>query len=98
MQYNLTIPVPNALAKEFAGRAVTVNAIAPGFIQTDMTDQLDDKVQEAIKAQIPLASFGTVEDIAAATMFLAGEGGGYITGQTLAVDGGMVMCLGDGKY
>ena len=85
------IGLTKALAKEFAGRAVTVNAIAPGFIQTDMTDELDEKMQEAIKAQIPLASFGTVEDIAAATLFLASEGGRYITGQTLAVDGGMAM-------
>lgn len=80
-----------SLAKEFAGRKVTVNAIAPGFIQTDMTDELDEKTQAAIKDQIPLASFGTVDDVAAAVMFLAGEGGRYITGQTLAVDGGMVM-------
>lgn len=85
------IGLTKALAKEFAGRAVTVNAVAPGFIQTDMTDELDEKMQEAIKGQIPLASFGTVEDVAAAVMFLAGEGGRYITGQTLAVDGGMVM-------
>ncbi len=85
------IGLTKALAKEFAGRAVTVNAVAPGFIQTDMTDELDEKMQEAIKGQIPLASFGSVEDVAAAVMFLAGEGGRYITGQTLAVDGGMVM-------
>lgn len=85
------IGLTKALAKEFSGRAVTVNAVAPGFIQTDMTDELDEKMQEAIKAQIPLKSFGTVEDIAAAVMFLAGSGGRYITGQTLAVDGGMVM-------
>ena len=85
------IGLTKSLAKEFAGRAVTVNAIAPGFIQTDMTDELDEKMQAAIKDQIPLACFGTVDDVAAAVMFLAGEGGRYITGQTLAVDGGMVM-------
>ena len=85
------IGLTKSLAKEFAGRAVTVNAIAPGFIQTDMTDELDEKTQAAIMEQIPLASFGTVDDVAAAVMFLAGEGGRYITGQTLAVDGGMVM-------
>ena len=85
------IGLTKSLAKEFAGRSVTVNAIAPGFIQTDMTDELDEKTQEAIKAQIPLASFGTVDDVAAAVMFLAGESGRYITGQTLAVDGGMLM-------
>lgn len=85
------IGLTKSLAKEFAGRQVTVNAVAPGFIQTDMTDELDEKTQTAIKDQIPLASFGTVDDVASAVMFLAGESGRYITGQTLAVDGGMVM-------
>lgn len=85
------IGLTKSLAKEFAGRAVTVNAIAPGFIQTDMTDELDEKVQEVIKSRIPLGSFGTVEDIAAAVMFMAGKSGRYVTGQTLAVDGGMAM-------
>ena len=80
-----------ALAKEFAGRAVTVNAIAPGFIETDMTNELSEAQQQAILAEIPLKSFGSVDDIAASVMFLAGSGARYITGQVLTVDGGMVM-------
>ena len=80
-----------ALAKEFAGRRVCVNAIAPGFIVTDMTDELTEEIQEQIKKNIPLGSFGETEDIANAVMFLAGKRARYITGQVLAVDGGMVM-------
>jgi 3-oxoacyl-[acyl-carrier protein] reductase len=80
-----------SLAREFAGRGVTVNAIAPGFISTDMTNELDDKVRDAILAKIPLASFGQVDDIAHAALFLASEDARYITGQVLTVDGGMVM-------
>jgi 3-oxoacyl-[acyl-carrier protein] reductase len=68
-----------------------VNAIAPGFISTDMTNELDDKVRDAILAKIPLASFGQVDDIAHAALFLASEDARYITGQVLTVDGGMVM-------
>ncbi len=80
-----------ALAKEFAGRAVTVNAIAPGFIATDMTGELTDDLRNKILEQVPLKDFGTTADIAATAMFLAGEGARYITGQVLVVDGGMVM-------
>jgi len=80
-----------ALAKEFAGRKVCVNAVAPGFIVTDMTDDLTEEVQEAIKKNIPLGSFGETSDIANAVMFLAGREARYITGQVLTVDGGMVM-------
>lgn len=80
-----------ALAKEFAGRKVCVNAVAPGFIVTDMTDELTEEIQEAIKKNIPLGSFGETSDIANAVMFLAGRGARYITGQVLTVDGGMVM-------
>lgn len=80
-----------ALAKEFAGRAVTVNAIAPGFIETDMTDELSEEQQKGVMAAIPLKFFGSVDDIAASVMFLAGSGARYITGQVLTVDGGMVM-------
>lgn len=80
-----------ALAKEFAGRKVCVNAIAPGFIVTDMTGELDDEMQEQIKDNIPLKCFGEVDDIANAVLFLAGSGARYITGQVLTVDGGMVM-------
>lgn len=80
-----------SVAREFAGRAVTVNAIAPGFIETDMTEVLGDQLKEGILSKIPLGRFGQVEDIAAAALFLASEDGRYITGQVLAVDGGMVM-------
>lgn len=80
-----------AVARELAGRAVTCNAIAPGFITTDMTDELPDAVKEAVIGKIPLATFGTTEDIAAAVLFLASPAARYITGQVLAVDGGMTM-------
>ncbi|MEX2581333.1 MAG: 3-oxoacyl-[acyl-carrier-protein] reductase [Verrucomicrobiales bacterium] len=80
-----------ALAKEFAGRKVCVNAVAPGFIVTDMTHDLTEEVQEQIKSGIPLGCFGSTEDVANAVIFLAGREAGYITGQVLTVDGGMVI-------
>lgn len=80
-----------SVARELAGRGVTVNAIAPGFIQTDMTAVLNDEVKNAVLNNIPLKSFGTAEDIAHAAVFLASSRSRYITGQVLAVDGGMVM-------
>jgi 3-oxoacyl-[acyl-carrier protein] reductase len=80
-----------SVAREFAGRSVTVNAIAPGFIETDMTDVLNDQLKEGVLSKIPLGSFGQAQDIAAAALFLASEDSRYITGQVLAVDGGMVM-------
>lgn len=78
-------------AKELAQRNITVNAIAPGFITTDMTDKLTDEVKQAMLGQIPLGTFGNPEDIANAVVFLASEESGYITGQTLHIDGGMYM-------
>ena len=78
-------------AKEFAKSGITVNAIAPGFIATDMTDELSDKIKEAIKANIPMGELGVVDDIAEAAVYLAGPGARYVTGQVLTVDGGMVM-------
>ena len=78
-----------AVAREVAPRGITCNAIAPGFIKTDMTNELNDKVKEQMEGQIPLKSFGTVEDVANAALFLAKSE--YITGQVLNVDGGMVM-------
>lgn len=78
-----------AVAREVAPRGITCNAIAPGFIKTDMTNELNDKVKEQMEGQIPLKSFGTVEDVANAALFLAQSE--YITGQVLNVDGGMVM-------
>ncbi|MDF1849235.1 MAG: 3-oxoacyl-[acyl-carrier-protein] reductase [Verrucomicrobiales bacterium] len=80
-----------SLAKEFAARKVCVNAVAPGFIVTDMTGELTEEIQEQIKKDIPLGSFGNTEDIANAVLFLAGKEARYITGQVLTVDGGMVM-------
>ena len=80
-----------AVARELAGRQVTCNAIAPGFITTDMTDELPENVKEAVIGKIPLASFGNTKDIAEAVTFLASPAARYITGQVLAVDGGMTM-------
>ena len=78
-------------AREFASRGVTVNAIAPGFIQTAMTDKLTPEQKQAILTQIPLGSLGTAEDVAAAVLFFAMPAARYVTGQVLAVDGGMAM-------
>ncbi len=80
-----------ATAKELAARGITVNAVAPGFIQTDMTAVLNEKQVEAMQATIPLKRLGEPEDIAKAVVFLASDDANYITGQTLNVDGGMVM-------
>lgn len=85
------IGMTKSAARELASRGVTVNAVAPGFISTDMTDVLSDKVKEAAEGQIPLGRFGKPEDVAAAVAFLASEEAGYITGQVLHVDGGMCM-------
>ena len=85
------IGLTKSMAKELAGRNVTVNAVAPGFIDTDMTAVLPDKAKEAILASIPMARLGAAEDVANAVAFLASDEAGYITGQVLAVDGGMSM-------
>ncbi|HTP63845.1 MAG TPA: 3-oxoacyl-[acyl-carrier-protein] reductase [Geobacteraceae bacterium] len=78
-------------ARELAKRNVTVNAVAPGFIATAMTDALSDKVRQELAAQIPLERLGTADDIANAVVFLAAERSGYITGQVIGVNGGMYM-------
>ena len=78
-----------SLAREVGVRGITVNAIAPGFIKTDMTDALPEEQKEALSSQIPLARLGTVEEIAQSVLFLVGESGSYITAQTLHVNGGM---------
>ena len=78
-----------SLAREVGVRGITVNAIAPGFIKTDMTDALPDAQKEALASQIPLARLGTVDEIAQSVLFLASESGSYITAQTLHVNGGM---------
>lgn len=85
------IGMTKSAAKELASRGITVNAIAPGFIETDMTSVLSDKVKEATMAQIPLGRLGQGSDIAKAAAFLASDAASYITGQVLHVDGGMVM-------
>ena len=79
------------IAKEYASRGITINAVAPGFIQTAMTDVLSDSVKEEMKRLIPLGRFGTVEDVANAVIFLASPDSGYITGQVIHVNGGMYM-------
>ncbi|WP_319469130.1 3-oxoacyl-[acyl-carrier-protein] reductase [uncultured Pseudodesulfovibrio sp.] len=85
------IGLTKSAARELAARGITVNAVAPGFIETDMTAELPEKVVAAMLEQIPLKSLGQSEDIAAAVSFLAGPGAGYITGQVLGVNGGMYM-------
>jgi 3-oxoacyl-[acyl-carrier protein] reductase len=85
------IGLTKTLAKELASRNITVNAVAPGFISTDMTNILPDNVKTAVIGQIPLGRFGQPDDIASAVAFLASPAAAYITGQTLTVDGGMTM-------
>src|SRR5580692_152860 len=80
-----------AVAKEFASRGVTVNAVAPGFIETDMTAVLTPEMKAELLKRIPLNSLGRAEDVAEAALFLAGPGARYVTGQVLTVDGGMIM-------
>ena len=78
-----------SLAREVGLRGITVNAVAPGFIETDMTDNLPNEQKESLTSQIPMGRLGTPDEIAKAVLFLAGDGGSYITGQTLHVNGGM---------
>ena len=85
------IGLTKSVAKELASRNITANAIAPGFVKTEMTDVLSDEVKEAAMKQIPLGRFAEPEDIANAAVFLASDMASYITGQVLLVDGGMVM-------
>ena len=80
-----------ALAREIGSRGITVNSVAPGFIDTDMTKKLPDEQRDALKGQIPLQRLGEPEEIASVVAFLAGDAGGYITGETIHVNGGMYM-------
>jgi 3-oxoacyl-[acyl-carrier protein] reductase len=85
------IGLTKSTAKELSSRGITVNCIAPGYIATDMTAKLSDAVTADLEKQIPLGRIGSPEDIANAVLFLASDEAGYITGQTITVDGGMVM-------
>jgi len=85
------IGLTKATAKELASRGITANSIAPGYIETDMTKQLSEKIRDALIQQIPMGRIGNAIDIAATVCFLASDEAGYITGQTFTVDGGMVM-------
>ena len=85
------IGLTKSMAKELAGRNVTVNAVAPGFIDTDMTAALPEKARESMLASIPMGRLGQGEDVAKAVAFFAGDGAGYVTGQVLCVDGGMAV-------
>ena len=85
------IGMTKTAAKELGARGITVNAIAPGFIETDMTDVLSDEIKEGANKQIPLGHFGKPEDIAGAAAFLASDSASYVTGQVLVVDGGLAM-------
>jgi 3-oxoacyl-[acyl-carrier protein] reductase len=80
-----------SVAREVAGRGITVNAVAPGYIPSKLTDAMSEEAKQATLSQIPIGRLGTPEEVAAAVRFLAGEEAGYITGQVLAVDGGMAM-------
>ncbi len=85
------IGLTKALAKEYGGKGITVNAVAPGFIESDMTAQLPEELKSSYLAQIPAGRFGTAEELAKTVAFLASDDASYINGQTITVDGGMVM-------
>lgn len=85
------VGLTKTIAKEYASRGITANAVAPGFIMTAMTESLPDSVKEEMKRTIPMARFGTVEDVANAVIFLSSPESGYITGQVIHVNGGMYM-------
>jgi 3-oxoacyl-[acyl-carrier protein] reductase len=81
-----------SLAREVGVRGITVNAIAPGFIETDMTDSLPEDQKVALASQIPMGRLGTADEVAQVALFLAAESGSYITGQTIHINGGMYSC------
>ena len=85
------IGLTKSVAREVAGRGITANAVAPGYVETELTGVLPEKIKEQILDQVPVGRFGELEEIAEVVAFLAGERAAYVTGQTIAVDGGMVM-------
>ena len=85
------IGMTKSIAQEYASRGITINCIAPGFIKTPMTEVLTDEQKKAMLDKIPVGRFGNPEDIANTALFLASEEAGYITGQTIHVNGGMIM-------
>jgi 3-oxoacyl-[acyl-carrier protein] reductase len=85
------IGLTKAVAREVASRNITVNAVAPGYIVTDMVQNLPEEVQKSVLEHIPLARFGAPEDVAEAVAFLCSDGAGYITGQVIGIDGGLAM-------
>ncbi|GGL69217.1 beta-ketoacyl-ACP reductase [Curtobacterium citreum] len=85
------VGMARSITRELGSRGITANVVAPGFIQTDMTAALPEELQAEFKKQIPAARYGTVEDVAAATLFLAGDGAGYVSGAVIPVDGGLGM-------
>jgi 3-oxoacyl-[acyl-carrier protein] reductase len=80
-----------SVAREVAQRGITVNAVAPGYVETELTGSLPEKVKDQIRAQVPVGRFGEPEEVAEVVAFLVGEASGYVSGQTIAVDGGMTM-------
>jgi 3-oxoacyl-[acyl-carrier protein] reductase len=80
-----------SVAREVAQRGITANAVAPGYVETELTGRLPEEVKDRIRSQVPMGRFGEAEEVAEVVAFLAGEGAGYVTGQTIAVDGGMTM-------
>lgn len=86
------VGLTKSLAKELSGKNITANVVAPGFIETDMTDVLPDMIKDGVKAVTPLKRFGQVDEVAGAVAYFSSESASYTTGQTLAVDGGMTMC------
>jgi 3-oxoacyl-[acyl-carrier protein] reductase len=86
-----TIGFTKSVAREVAQRGITANAIAPGYVETELTGSLPEELKGQIRDQVPMGRFGEAEEVAEVVAFLAGEGAGYVTGQTIAVDGGMTM-------
>jgi 3-oxoacyl-[acyl-carrier protein] reductase len=85
------VGMARSLARELGSRSITANVVAPGFVDTDMTAVLTDAQKDTIKQQVPLGRYGSPEEIAAAVLWLTGEGGGYVTGAVIPVDGGLGM-------